>query len=194
MVGIYQEDSMKNLKTLSISAVFAVSVLAGVAILVPRVVSAQAKPAQETKPSQEAKPAQESKPKPEAQPTQETKPAPSDQKQEKPANSTTARTSAYKYVAQKDDTYSQMVRKAIQTYGKKNNVKISRAKIIAAETNITQAAGSPLLNVGQMVEISETAVKDWVEKTQKFTVTQEAAWNQYTAGVNFNTDTVGEVR
>lgn len=107
--------------------------------------------------------------------------------------STTNNTSAtYKYVAQKDDTYSQMARKAVQTYGINNKINLSKAKIIAAETNITQAAGSPFLLLGQKVEIKESVVKDAVTKAQKLTPAQEAAWNVYVPGVNFNTNAVGQ--
>ncbi len=98
----------------------------------------------------------------------------------------------YKYIAQPDDTYSQMARKAIQTYGVNNKVKLSKAQIIAAETNITQAAGSPELLVGQTVEIKESTVKDAVTKAQKLTPAQETAWAVYVPGVNFNTNAVGQ--
>lgn len=103
-------------------------------------------------------------------------------------------TAVYKYVAQLGDSYSLMARKAIQTYGIKNKVNLSNAKILFAETNITQQAGSPLLNINQTVEIKESTVKDWVEKAQKLTATQEAAWNTYTVGVNFNTNAVGQAK
>lgn len=103
-------------------------------------------------------------------------------------------TAVYKYVAQPGDSYSLMARKAIQTYGIKNKINLSNAKILFAETNITQQAGSPLLNINQTVEIKESTVKDWVEKAQKLTATQEAAWNAYTVGVNFNTNAVGQAK
>lgn len=98
----------------------------------------------------------------------------------------------YSYIAQNGDSYSLMARKAVQTYGAKNKVKLSQAKIIAAETWLTQAAGSPQLAVQQKVTIKEAAVKDSVEKAQKLSATQEAAWNVYAAGVNFNTNAVGQ--
>lgn len=98
----------------------------------------------------------------------------------------------YNYVAQLDDTYSQMARKAIQTYGVNNKIKLSQAEIIAAETNMTIQAGSPELLIGQKVSIKESVVKDWVAKAQKLTPEQEAAWNVYTVGVNFNTNAVGQ--
>jgi hypothetical protein len=151
---------MKNLLTLTMSSVFAVSAFVAVSVVSPRI--ATAAPTSNTV----------------AQATQ------------KPAT----KSAAYSYVAQPDDTYSQMVRKAIQTYGKTNKVKLSNAKIIAAETNITQDDGSPLLTLGQKVDIKESSVKAWVEKVQKLTVAQEAAWNAYTVGVDFNTNNIGEAK
>lgn len=168
MVGIYQEGSMKNLKALCATTFFGVALMVGVIIALPGRATAEGKPSEQNKPAQ-------------TEQKLETKPADTQENE-------------YRYVAQKNDSYSQMVRKAVQTYGIINKVKLSNAKIIAIETNITQSAGSPLLDIGQKVVIKENAIKDWVAKAQKFSATQEAAWNAYTAGVDFNTNAVGEVR
>ena len=110
----------------------------------------------------------------------------------KPTTTTAEKTFAY--IAQPNDTYSQMTRKAIQAYSTTNKIKLSNAKIIAAETNLTIQAGSPQLLIGQKVVIKESVVKDWVTKAQKMTPAQEAAWNVYTLGVNFNTSAVGQAK
>jgi hypothetical protein len=101
---------------------------------------------------------------------------------------------AFKYTAQPGDSYSQFARKAVQTYGINNNVKLSKAQIIFAETTLTQAAGSPVLNLGEVKVIAYDSVKDVVEKATKLTDAQKKAWEAYTVGVNFNTDKVGEAR
>jgi hypothetical protein len=98
----------------------------------------------------------------------------------------------YKYVAQPGDSYSKIARKAVQTYVKKNKLKFSNAKVIAAETWLTQDAGSPSLNRGQSIEVKENTVKTFVDKAQKLTSAAEARWNVYTVGVNFNTNAVGQ--
>lgn len=98
----------------------------------------------------------------------------------------------YSYTAQANDSYSVIARKAIQTYGIKNKVKLSKAKILAAETWLTQDAKSPLLNLGEKVQIDETEVKEVVDKSTKLSAATESAWNVYTAGVNFNTNAVGQ--
>lgn len=98
----------------------------------------------------------------------------------------------YDYVAQPGDSYSLMVRKAVQTYGVNNSVNLSGAQIIYAETNLTQEAGSPILNLGDNVSIAESAVQKWVESAQSLTEEQQAAWQPYANGANFNTNAVGE--
>lgn len=108
--------------------------------------------------------------------------------------SSEATAATYKYVAQAGDSYSLMARKAVQTYGLTNKVNLSEAKIIAAETWITQAAESPELTLDQSVEIKESIVKDNIDKASKISAEAEAAWAQYADGVNFNTDAVGQAR
>ncbi len=98
----------------------------------------------------------------------------------------------YTYTAQPGDSYSLMARKAIQTYGINNKVNLSEAQIIFAETNITQAAGSPVLTQGQKIEIKESTVKEWVEKAGSLSDAQKAAWDVYAQQANFNTDKVGQ--
>lgn len=103
-------------------------------------------------------------------------------------------TDDYSYVAQAGDTYTQMARKAIQTYGINENVNLSQAKIIFAETNLTREAGSPELNRGAKVDIKKDTVKKWVEAAQKISGAQEALWAKYVPRANFSTDKIGESR
>lgn len=145
------------------STVFVVASFVAVSAITPRLASAASAPVTQASPKANTKPTD----------TKTTKPA------------------VYAYVAQPNDTYSQMARKAIQAFAKDNKIKLSNAQIIAAETNITQADGSPFLTVGQKIEVKQSTVKTWVEKAQKLTVAQESAWNNYTAGVNFDTSAVG---
>ena len=112
----------------------------------------------------------------------------------KKEESTATKSEVYRYVAQPGDTYSEMARKAVQTYGIVSKVKLSQAQIIAAETNLTIKAGSPYLTIGQVVEISRSDVKDWATKAKDLSKEKQAAWQVYTVGVNFNTNAVGESR
>ena len=99
---------------------------------------------------------------------------------------------AYSYTAQEGDSYSLIARKAVQTYGLVNDTSVSPAQIIYAETNLTVEAGSPVLNVGEKVELDEATVKSWVEKAQKLSDEDKNAWDVYVEGADFNTDNVGE--
>lgn len=100
----------------------------------------------------------------------------------------------YTYIAQAGDSYSKIARKAIQTYGIKNKVNLTNSRVIYAETNLTLAANSPRLTEGQKVTISETTVKQWVDKAKALSNDQAAKWAKYTKNVNFDTRAVGEKR
>lgn len=98
---------------------------------------------------------------------------------------------SYVYTASSGDSYTQMVRKAVQTYGINNNKDLGNARIVYIETVATRAAGSPLLAVGEKVSISESDIKVWVEKSEKLSEADLAAWQTYVPYINFNTDSVG---
>jgi hypothetical protein len=108
--------------------------------------------------------------------------------------SSTESGASYNYQAQKGDSYTKMARKAVQTYGLTNSINLSGAKIVYAETHLTKDAGSPRLDLGQSVAISEASVKAWVEKAMAITAEEESAWNFYVQFVNFNTNNVGEAK
>lgn len=109
-----------------------------------------------------------------------------------PAEDRPAASGSYDYVAQPGDSYSVLARKAVQTYGFEEKVNLSQAQIVAAETNLTLAANSPLLIQGQKVSISKATVQEWVEKAEALTAVQQALWQPYTVGVNFDTSNNGE--
>lgn len=98
----------------------------------------------------------------------------------------------YKYVAQAGDSYTVLARKAVQTYGVNNNINLSGAQIIFAETQLTQNAKIGELNEGQDIEISHATVKQAIEEAQKLNEKQQAAWEYYVQFVDFNTDANGQ--
>jgi len=123
------------------------------------------------------------------------------QAEEEQSNETTAdnenteaetMTGNYEYVAQPGDSYSQMARKAVQTYGIETDAQIGAAGVLFAETNLTNLAGWPALNEGQTVTISKASVKEWFEKAAKLTAEEKANWAYYVPFVDFNTNHVGE--
>lgn len=93
----------------------------------------------------------------------------------------------YAYTAREGDSYSVLARKAVQTYGILNHVKLSPAQIVAAETFLTSQAGFPELNVGQAVTFNQADVKAAIKQAQALTPAQLAAWQVYVPYVDFDT-------
>lgn len=103
-------------------------------------------------------------------------------------------TSSYTFTAQSGDSYSKIARKAVQIYGIDNQVDLSEAQIIFIETNLTQDAGSPLLDLGQEVQISSDAISVYVDQASNLSEAELAAWQYYANMADFNTNSVGEVQ
>ncbi len=114
------------------------------------------------------------------------------QTDEQPEEESDEETSRFTYTAQRGDSFTKIARKSIQTYGYYEEVDLSLAEIVAAETFLTSDAGFPAINEGQEVSITEEAVKAAVEKAQALDDEAEANWEYYVQFVDFNTDAVGE--
>lgn len=85
----------------------------------------------------------------------------------------------YSFTAAEGDSYTVLVRNAIQSYAKTQGLKLGAAQIIAAETTLAQDAGSPLLEIGQKVTLKTTAVHNAVKKAQALSAEDLAAWETY---------------
>ena len=101
-------------------------------------------------------------------------------------------TKTYSYTANAGDTYAQMVRKAVQTYGITNKKDIGTARIVAIETKASEQAGWPYLNEGQVVSFNDSLIKTWVDEAMKLPAADVAAWQTYVSSVNFDTRNIGE--
>lgn len=99
---------------------------------------------------------------------------------------------SFNYTAQEGDSFTKMARKAVQSYGINNDVKLSGAQIIFAENGLTADAGNIELNLGQTVKIKKDTVKNWVTKAQKLSKEQKALWAEFVPLVDFNTNAVGQ--
>lgn len=100
---------------------------------------------------------------------------------------TTTKKDPYAYTARSGDSYSVLSRKAVQTYGIREKVKLSHAQIIAAETFLTSDAGFPLLNEGQAVTFKVADVKAAIKKAQGLDAAHLALWQKYVPLVDFDT-------
>lgn len=98
----------------------------------------------------------------------------------------------YSYTAQSGDAYTQLVRKAVQTYGIKNDKQIGAARIVAIETQASERAGWPELNQGEVVSFDEVLIKTWVDAAMKLSDSDVAAWQTYVPYIDFNTNSIGE--
>lgn len=95
------------------------------------------------------------------------------------------------YTAKAGDSYTVMARKAVQTHAKLAKQTLSQAEVIAAETYLTQGAGSPELEVGQRVKLEGKSIAAAVKKAQSLTASELSAWQTYVPYVNFDTSQNG---
>ncbi len=99
---------------------------------------------------------------------------------------------SYTFTAQPGDSYTQIARKTTQIYGIENEINLSGEQIIFVETNLTIAAGSPQLNIGEEVSIEENLVREWVDKATNLSEAELSLWTRYANVADFNTDAVGQ--
>lgn len=112
--------------------------------------------------------------------------------QPKKSTKSSATPANYTYVAQPGDSYTLFARKAIETYAQQQKINLSQNRIIYAETNLTIAAGSPYLNVGEQESLSGATVKSWVTNAVNLSDAQAALWDVYVPAVNFDVSGVGQ--
>lgn len=101
-------------------------------------------------------------------------------------------TTVYSYTAQAGDAYTQLVRKAVQTYGIIHDKQIGAARIVAIETQASERAGWPELNQGEVVSFDEALLKTWVDAAMQLSDEDVAAWQTYVGYIDFNTNAIGE--
>lgn len=105
---------------------------------------------------------------------------------------TASQDSAYSYTANAGDSYTQLVRKAVQTYGIQHKEDLGNARIVAIETITSERAGWPELNEGQVVSFSHSLVKTWIDEAMKLSAADVAAWATYVPYIDFDTRQIGE--
>lgn len=86
---------------------------------------------------------------------------------------------SFKYEAVAGDSYTLLARKAVNTYIKDANMKLTGAQRIAAETFIASNSGFPELIVGQSVNFTKDSIKDAVETVTNLPVSKLALWQPY---------------
>ena len=78
-------------------------------------------------------------------------------KEEQPETKVTPQDS-YVYTAKSGDSYTALARDAIAQYAKAKDIEVTAAQQLQAEVELANAAGAPLLEIGQAVSITKDAV------------------------------------
>ena len=65
---------------------------------------------------------------------------------------------SYAYTAKSGDSYTALARDAIAQYAKAKDIEVTAAQQLQAEVELVNAAGAPLLDIGQTVSITKDAV------------------------------------
>ena len=65
---------------------------------------------------------------------------------------------SYAYTAKSGDSYTALARDAIAQYAKAKKIEVTAAQQLQAEVELVNAAGAPLLDIGQTVSITKDAV------------------------------------
>lgn len=108
------------------------------------------------------------------------------------ATKVATKTRVYSYTANSGDTYTQLVRKAVQTYGIVHKESLGNARIVAIETTASERAGWPMIAEGQVVSFDESTVKAWAADAKKLSDADVAAWATYVPYIDFDTRGIGE--
>lgn len=93
---------------------------------------------------------------------------------------------AYEYVSQRNNNLTLLVRRSLQLYDEGNDqISLSEAQIIYAETNIVQQLGSFQLDIGQAVGVPAELVAQYAQSSQSLSQAQLNAWTRYAARADF---------
>jgi lipopolysaccharide export LptBFGC system permease protein LptF len=87
---------------------------------------------------------------------------------------------SYVYTAKSGDSYTELARSSIIKYDQSNkDLELNAAQVTAAETWVTQEAGSPAINVGQEVSVSKTSVEKFAKQASSLDDSAKARWQKY---------------
>jgi hypothetical protein len=84
------------------------------------------------------------------------------------------------YTAVSGDSYTRLARKAIL----KVDPTLSAAKVVAIESWMSNDAGNPDLNIGQVIEFNTTKIKSKIEMANKLSDLELANWQVYANNIN----------
>jgi hypothetical protein len=86
----------------------------------------------------------------------------------------------YVYTAKAGDSYTELARSSLIKYDlDTEEVELNTAQVTAAETWVTQEAGSPAINVGQEVSVSKASVEKFAAQAATLNDAAKARWQVY---------------
>ncbi|MDX1766105.1 MAG: hypothetical protein R3313_04100 [Candidatus Saccharimonadales bacterium] len=101
---------------------------------------------------------------------------------------------SFDYVAEECNNLTLLVRKSLQIYdAQTEDVELTSAQIIYAETNVTQKMGSFMLDIGDEVSVPRELVDEFATSSQDLSPGTLAAWDSYTPTVDFELDDIAPV-
>jgi len=87
---------------------------------------------------------------------------------------------SYAYTAKSGDSYTALARDAIAQYAKAKKIEVTAAQQLQAEVELVNAAGAPLLDIGQTVGITKDAVAQALQAAGAVAATSGAEQKQTT--------------
>lgn len=100
-------------------------------------------------------------------------------KEEQPEAKVTPQDS-YAYTAKSGDSYTALARDAIAQYAKAKTIEVTAGQLLQAEVELVNAAGAPLLDIGQSVSITKDAVAQALQVAGAVAVTGATEQKQTT--------------
>ncbi len=106
--------------------------------------------------------------------------------QKKPGENDNEKTASYEFVTEPGCSLSLLTRRALQLYDQQNeDVSLTPAAAMYAETNIVRRLGSRLLEIGERVKIDQPLLDEFVQKSKTLSPETLAAWDTYATSANF---------
>jgi hypothetical protein len=94
---------------------------------------------------------------------------------------------SYEFETPAGGSLSLLVRRAVQLYDQQNqDITLSPAQAIYAETNIVKALGERPLEVGEKVTVPGDRIEEFVKKSQDLSEAQTARWAVFAATADFD--------
>lgn len=98
----------------------------------------------------------------------------------------------YVYTAKSGDSYTELARSSVIKYDQSNEeLDLNAAQVTAAETWVTQEAGSPQINLGAEVSISKASVEKFSKQAGSLDDAAKSRWQRY---ADVSSISVGELK